>query len=146
MPHPRSVRFDAAVADRLARFVVRHPEVSGSAAVNRFVDEGLRMEEHPGVIFRSGPAGRRAVLVGGHDIWEVIRAVRDARSAEPGPEGDRVLELVETSTGVPLRMIRTALAYWAAYPEDVDAAVSDGDLAEQAEVERRHRTDALLAP
>lgn len=27
------------------------------------------MDEHPGIVFRSGPAGRRAGLAGGPDIW-----------------------------------------------------------------------------
>ena len=44
----------------------------------RYVEEGLRMDEHPLVRFAEGPAGRRARLVGtGSDVWEVIAAVRD---------------------------------------------------------------------
>ena len=43
----------------------------------------MRMTEHPGVVFREGPTGRRAGLVGGADVWEVVRAVKSARAAEP---------------------------------------------------------------
>jgi len=61
------VRFDPPVADRLASFVAANPGMSLSSAANRLVDEALRMAEHPGVIFRSGPTGRRAALAGGPD-------------------------------------------------------------------------------
>ncbi|HJQ42001.1 MAG TPA: hypothetical protein VJ831_02855, partial [Jatrophihabitantaceae bacterium] len=71
---PRSIRFDETVSQRLATYVAGHAGWSGSSAANRFVDEGLRMEEHPGVVFRDGPTGRRAVLIGGPDVRDVIRA------------------------------------------------------------------------
>jgi len=44
------------------------------------------MMEHPGVLFRTGPTGRRAGLAAGPDVWEVVRAVRSARGAEPAAE------------------------------------------------------------
>ena len=34
---------------RLSAYVSRHPGWSGSSVANRFVDEALRMEDHPGV-------------------------------------------------------------------------------------------------
>jgi hypothetical protein len=36
------------------------------------IDEGLRLRKHPLVTFRDGPSGRRAALVGGPDIWELV--------------------------------------------------------------------------
>ena len=56
---PRAVRFEPAVLERLRRYVRAHPGISASALTSRFVDEALRMEEHPGVLFRDGPSGRR---------------------------------------------------------------------------------------
>src|SRR5262249_18026827 len=47
------------------------------------VEEGLRMTEHPGVVFRDGPTGLRVGLVDGPDVWEVARALQSARAAEP---------------------------------------------------------------
>jgi hypothetical protein len=43
-----------------ASFVVANPGMPLSAAANRLVAEALRMAEHPAIIFRSGPTGRRA--------------------------------------------------------------------------------------
>lgn len=75
MAAPTSVRFDADVAARLARFVAARPGLRASAATNQLVDEALRCQEHPLVVFRDGPAGRRARLIGGSDVWEVARAL-----------------------------------------------------------------------
>src|SRR5881227_2909536 len=95
------VRFDPSVADRLASFVAANPGMSLSSAANRLVDEAMRMAEHPGVIFRSGPTGRRAALAGGPDVWEVMRAIKSARVAEPELSEAEVVALVVENSGVP---------------------------------------------
>lgn len=143
--HPISVRFEPAVSARLAHYTQRHPGTSASAAVNRFVDEGLRMHEHPGVFFRSGPAGRRAVLVGGPDVWEVVRAVRDARRGEPELDQEGLLGLVADNNGVPRMMLNTALAYRAAFPDEIDGAVAEGDRVAAEELAGWLRTRELLS-
>lgn len=78
------------------------------------------MREHPLITFKDGPAGRRARLVGGPDVWEVIGAIRSVREAEPALEGDGVLAVVAETSGTPEPFIRAALAYWSDYPEEVD--------------------------
>src|SRR6266705_6066498 len=113
------VRFDTAVAERLASFVAANPGMSLSSAANRLVDEALRMAEHPGVIFQSGPTGRRAALAGGPDVWEVIRAIKSAHSAEPRLNSDDLISLVSDNTGIALRLVNTVVRYWAAYPSEV---------------------------
>ena len=118
---PSSVRFEPRVLRRLNAFVATHPEMSLSSASNRLVDEALRMHEHPLIVFRDGPAGRRARLAGGPDVWEVVGAVRSVREAEPGLTGDDALGLVAETAGVPVPLLRAALAYWGDYPEEVDA-------------------------
>ena len=66
----------------------------------RYVDEGLRREEHPAVHFVDGPAGRRAALVGtGLDVWEVIAVVRD--NDGDGAESAAYLEVRSTSSSRP---------------------------------------------
>jgi hypothetical protein len=56
-------------------------------------------------------------------VWEVVRAVRSARAAEPDLDKAELVGLVEDNTGVPRRMLRTALEYWGAYPDEVEAFV-----------------------
>jgi uncharacterized protein (DUF433 family) len=78
----------------------------------RYVEEGLRMDEHPLVRFADGPAGRRARLLGtGKDVWEVIATVRDN-----GGDLAEAAGYLEISLG----MIQAAVAYYGAYPDDID--------------------------
>jgi hypothetical protein len=119
--------------------------MSMSSAANRLVDEALRMTEHPGIIFRSGPTGRRAALSVGPDIWEVVRAVKSARAAEPGLHDGDLLSLVSGNTGIALRLLSTAIRYWAAYPEEIDSEIAVADAAEDAAEQAWERERRLLA-
>ena len=145
MAGPASVRFDPEVASRLAAFVATHPGLSASAATNLLVDEALRSQEHPLVVFRDGPAGRRARLVGGPDVWEIVRAVRSVRNAEPDLHADDVIALVEETTGVAAHLVRAAVDYWADHPADVEAWITRADVEGRAAEERWRREQRLLA-
>ena len=104
----------------------------------------MRSDAHPGVAFREGPAGRRAVVAGGPDVWEVVRAVRSARAAEPGLDSDELLTVVSENTGVPSRHLRIAIAYYTDYPDEVDEVMADANRAEQAAEIAAARHHALL--
>ena len=141
---PTPVRFDMVVADRLQVFVSVNHGLSLSAAANMLVDEGLRMMEHPGVLFRPGPTGRRAGLAAGPDVWEVVRAVRSARAAEPELSEQELLAMLAENTGVPVRMIRAATGYWAAHPDEIDAEIAAADAAEESAGRAWRRERELL--
>lgn len=145
MAGPSSIRFDPAVLRRLQAYVAAHPGLTLSAAGNRLIDEALRSHEHPLVVFRDGPAGRRARLTGGPDVWEVVRAVRSARQAEPALSADEVVALVAETSGVPGALVRAAIAYWADYPDEVDALVARADEEETQARRRWEREQGLLA-
>jgi hypothetical protein len=118
---PSSVRFEPRVLERLSAFVAMHQELTLSSATSRLVDEALRAREHPLITFKDGPAGRRARVVGGPDVWEIIGAVRSVRTAEPDLAGDEALIVVAETSGVPMPFLRAALAYWGDYPQEVDS-------------------------
>ena len=145
MATPTSVRFDEPVTRRLTSYVSRHPGSTRSSVAARYVDEGLRMDEHPGILFREGAAGRRATVVGGPDVWEVVRAVTAARAAEPELADVELVAMLEDNTGVPGRMIRTALGYWSAYPYEVDAMVEHAERAETDGATAAERTRSLFS-
>jgi hypothetical protein len=139
------VRFDTTVADRLSSFAAANPGMSLSSAANRLVDEALRMSEHPGIMFRPGPTGRRAGLTAGPDIWEIVRAVRSGRAAEPELPDDDMLVMVAENTGLPARLIRAAVRYWAAYPDEINAEIAAAEIAETAAEDAWRRERQLLA-
>jgi hypothetical protein len=138
------VRFDTDVADRLSSYVRTRPGWSLSSAANRLVDEGLRMSEQPGVVFRDGSSGRRVGLVAGPDVWEIVRAVRSAREAEPDLDEAAVVDLVAANTGTPVRLVRIAVRYWATYPEEIDIEIASSDRAERDAELAWHREHDLL--
>ena len=115
----------------MSRLEVRAHEIreTRTGLAERYVEEGLRMDEHPGIGFADGPAGRRAVLLGsGLDVWEVIATVRQSRgSAEAAA---RYLEL-------PMSAVRAAVRYYAAFPAEIDDL-----LARRAAIAERERSAA----
>lgn len=142
--HPTSVRFRSDVVRRLEEWVAAHDGSSLSSATNLLVDEALRMDQHRDIVFRAGPTGRRAGLAGGPDVWEVIRSVRTARAAEPdAPEPD-VIDVVAANSSLPHRMVRAAIDYWSAYPEEIDAEIDANDEAERRAAEMIRRERELL--
>lgn len=102
------------------------------------------MDAHPGVLFREGPAGRRAVLSGGPDVWEVVRAITLTRAAEPDLGADEIVATVSENTGLPEKLVQVAIAYYANYPDDIDALLADADRAELDAAEFIDRRRALL--
>ncbi len=107
-----SVRLDDALAESL-RLRARAAGETLSDRLRRYAEEGTRRDEHPLITFRDGPAGRRAGLLGGPDVWEVAMWVEDLAS-EPDP----VAALVEDSA-LTRSHIEAALRYRAAYPDEV---------------------------
>ncbi len=73
---PLSLRLPESTIGRLGD-VARRRQTPPRTLAQRYVEEGLRMDEHPLVRFADGPAGRRATLLAGPDVWEVVGIVRD---------------------------------------------------------------------
>jgi hypothetical protein len=97
------------------------------------------------VIFRDGPAGRRARLVGGPDVVQIVRTVNSARQAEPALTSTELVGIVSETSGVPEPLIRAAIAYWADYPTEVDALMARADEEEARARQRWEREQGLLA-
>jgi hypothetical protein len=139
MSHPVSVRFhDAGVAERL-RSESSTRGRSASALAEELIDEGLRMRRHPQVMFRDGPAGRRAALIRGPDVWEVVGGLvgGDVPAAK---RVDRAVELF----GLRREQVGAALAYYAEFTAEIDAQVAaNRAAAENAEAMWRRQQDLL---
>ncbi|HMA47619.1 MAG TPA: hypothetical protein VKP11_10520, partial [Frankiaceae bacterium] len=77
--------------------------------------------------------------------WEVVRAVRSAHTAEPELAEEDVLGVVSANTGVPPRLVRTAVRYRASYPDEVDAEIGAAEQAQEATERAWLRGRDLLA-
>jgi hypothetical protein len=130
MAAPLSIRFDESLLDRLRRRARSMTGASTSALAQRLIDEGLRMADHPGVVFKDGPAGRRAALGYGPDIWEIIKFLREVE--ERGPAA---LDAAAETFAVDVGRIGTAVSYYGDYPDEIDAEI---DAADEASVHAEH--------
>jgi CopG-like RHH_1 or ribbon-helix-helix domain, RHH_5 len=114
--------------------------LSVSALVTSLLDEGLKTRRFPEVVFRDGPAGRRAGLAGGPDVWEVIRDVRVASG-----RGEGRIRRVATDSGLAQRLVRLAVDFYAAFPDEVDARIAVDERAAARLREAVIRRDRLIA-
>lgn len=127
MSRPRSIRLRPALSERLDAYV-REVGDSASSVIERLLDEALRQLQHPEVTFRDGPSGRRAGLIRGPDVWEVIGALHANRAESPNASAEEMLDLLEISTGLPRRMIHAALRYYADFPEEIDGRIASNEV------------------
>ncbi len=132
-----SVRLDADTLEELDSESRRTGE-SRSQLTKRLLEEGLRMAAHPGIVFRSGPAGRRPGLANGPDVWEVIRVFRGV-----SPEVDRIQETADLSDLTPIG-VRAALSYYAEYADEIDAWLRRVDEEATHAEARWHRERSLF--
>ena len=131
-----SARLDAGVVDRLERRGARSG-LNKSRLAERYIDEGLRMDDHPGIVFRDGPTGRRAGLAAGPDVWEVIGALRSS-----GLQGDEAIRATAEWSRLSVRQVRDAIGYHSEYPGEIDERIRLNEQEADA-VERRWREQSL---
>jgi sarcosine oxidase gamma subunit len=124
MTVPVSIRFSTPLLDRLRQRAQAMTGASVAGLAQRLIDEGLRMSDHPGVIFKDGPTGRRAALAYGPDIWEVIKFLR-----EVDERGPAALDAAAEVFAVDASRISTAVSYYGDYAEEIDAEVAEADVA-----------------
>ena len=123
MSRPLSIRFDQALLERLRRRATAQ-DTTPSGLAQRLVDEGLRAHEHPGVVFRDGPSGRRAALVTGPDVWEVVAALRRSTA-----RGEAAVTATAGEMSLSIAQVKTALDYYGSYPEEIDEQIAENERA-----------------
>ena len=124
MTSPLSIRFDRALLERLRRRAAAL-DSTPSGLAQRLVDEGLRLQEHPGIVFRDGPSGLLAALVAGPDVWEVVAAVR----ASGAKDEKRASKVAAEQLALSPPQVRLALDYYGSYPVEIDAQITENDVA-----------------
>jgi hypothetical protein len=144
MHKPTSVRFDPGVLERVTAWVATHNS-SVSSAVNQLLDERLRMEEFPGIVFRDGPTGRRAGLAGGIDVWDLVRVVNEVRRARPKLTGEKLVTVVAEELGLTPAKVRLAIGYYAAFPGEIDDRIAAAEEASVRAEQAWHVRQRLLA-
>lgn len=109
-----TLRFQPATTKRLQRRA-RSTGTPPRSLAQRYVEEGLRGDDHPRIGFVNGASGRRASLTGtGLDVWEVIATVRDN-------DNERTAAAIYLDVDVGL--IDAAIAYYGEFRDEIDSEI-----------------------
>ena len=111
-----SMRLSVESGKRLRRMANRHGWTPSDASA-RLVEEGLRRSEFAFIDFRDSPAGRQSYIQGSSlAVWEIMLLVRSYR-------GD--VAAVAGHLRWPEAKVRAAVHYAEAFPDEVEAALSE---------------------
>ena len=129
-------RFDRITVARLKQRA-RETHAPQTALAERYIEEGLRRDEHPLVWFRDGEAGRRPALLGTRlDVAEVIATIK---------QNDNSVEEAAEYLEIPVEHVDACLRYYADYKEEIDAWVERSRAIAERERERWRRRQQALA-
>jgi uncharacterized protein (DUF433 family) len=82
----------------------------------RYLEEGVLMDEHPNIHFVDGAMGRRAAVLGtGLDVWEIVDVAKD--NGGSGADTAAYLEIDP-------RLVESALHYYGANRDEVDDLIA----------------------
>lgn len=123
---PFSTRLSRSTLARL-RARADRTGVARTALAERYIAEGLRMDEHPLICFREGAGGRRPALIGTRlDVAQVIETIRQNENSV-----DAAAEYLD----LPPSHVDACVAYYVAYQDETDAWITrTRDAAQEAEI------------
>ena len=140
MASPTNVRFPDAVDKGLADYA-RRTGARKSTIVVGAVDEWLRMQAFPGIVFVTEVNGeRRAALAAGPEVWTVAEAWLQHDRAS------RTADMVAEAVGLTVVDVERALSYWSAYRDEIDGLINRHHRAQDDALtawERRRELDAV---
>ncbi|HEY5437043.1 MAG TPA: hypothetical protein VIK13_17580 [Candidatus Limnocylindrales bacterium] len=94
----------------------------------QFLEEGIRLVEHPGIVFTDGTLGERRATIAGTrlDVWMVVEVIRASNNS--------VNEAADYLQ-IPVQWVEAAARYYAAHPDEISEEIRLND--EFAERETR---------
>jgi uncharacterized protein (DUF433 family) len=89
--------------------------------------EAVKMRRCPGITFADGPTGRRAKIAGtGIDIWEFIATFKSL--------GESYDKLKKAYHWLSEQQIRSALSFYALYPNEIDERIHRNEDITEAQI------------
>ncbi len=102
-----------------------------SSIANELLDEAVRVQRCPGIIFTEGTAGRRARIGGtGIEVWEVIATFKSV--------GEDFKRLHRAYHWLTEHQLRSAIGYYRAYPEDIDRLIKQNEELNKDSVNKKY--------
>ena len=132
----RSFRFEP----RLLADLQRQAEEAGESVTTlaeRYLDEGLRHDAHPLIVFRSGARGRRAALAGTRlDVAQVIETVKASENSSAA---------AAEYLAIPEPWVMACVRYYADFTDEVDTWIERLHTVAEREEDAWRRMQAALA-
>jgi hypothetical protein len=124
----------------MLRRAAKAASTSVTALVSTLIDEGLKTMWFPGIVYRDGETGRRSGVVGGPDMWGIVRAVKRT----PGRGDARVRRLVD-ELGLSRDRVRLAVDFYTAFPTEIDERIEVDDAAAERAQEMIASRERLMS-
>jgi uncharacterized protein (DUF433 family) len=113
--NPVSFRWSRKTIEELRRHADLRRD-SQTELAERYVREGMRIDDHPLIVFRDRMAGRRPALVGSRlDVADVVATLR---------QNDNSIEATAEYLDLPVASVDAAVRYYAEFPDEVDRDIA----------------------
>ena len=123
------------VTDQLVSEEAKRTRRTKGAVVEALAEEALRTRRFPGIAFRGSDWDRRPWVIGtALDVWEIASASRSYGTPRE----------MASATDMTEPQIRLALAYYAEFPSEIEAAIADNERP-LAELQRQYPTINTIA-
>ena len=115
----KSIRLPAETLREIEK-IARDGGKDFSAITKDLLEEAIKMRRCPGIVFADGATGRRARVLGtGIEVWEIIAAYQNLNRGF-----ERLKKAYHWLTS---EQLRSALAYYAIYPKEIDNQISQNE-------------------
>ncbi len=115
----KSIRIQERILKEIEQ-VARDSGKEFSAVANELLDEAVRMQRCPGIIFTEGTAGRRARIAGtGIEVWEVIATYKSVNKD--------FSRLQKAYHWLKEQQLMSAVGYYKAYPDEIDSLIKQNE-------------------
>jgi len=86
----------------------------------QYLEEGMRLVEHPGIVFTDGTQGERRATIAGTrlDVWMVVEVIR---------AGNNSLDEAADYLQIPFHWVEAAARYFAAHPDEINEEIRLND-------------------
>ncbi len=102
-----------------------------SVVANELLDEAVKMQRCPGIVFTEGTTGRRARISGtGIEVWEVIATYK-------GVDED-ANRLKKAYHWLSEQQLRSAIVYYKTYPEEIDILIKQNEGLTEGYIHKKH--------
>ena len=86
----------------------------------QYLEEGMRLVEHPGIAFTDGVQGERRATIAGTrlDVWMVVEVIRANNNS---------LDEAADYLQIPVHWVEAAARYYAAHPDEINQEIRLND-------------------